>query len=128
MAVIDSFANMECIINGHRFVGWAAEDPPFEFDYEDAVDTEFGPDGALYAMGMPSLGGTWTFKMFPRRRLRNGQCSRNRRARMRTLQAVGSCSMTGCCRSLPSARRTGWKAALSCGFQRWRFPALPTKG
>ena len=65
MAVIDSFANMECIINGHRFVGWAAEDPPFEFDYEDAVDTEFGPDGALYAMGMPSLGGTWTFKMFP---------------------------------------------------------------
>ena len=65
MAVVDSFANLECIVNGHRFQAWAAEDPPFDFDYEDAVDTEFGPDGALYAMGMPSLGGTWTFKMFP---------------------------------------------------------------
>ena len=26
---------------------------------------KLGPDGALYAMGMPAFGGMWTFKMFP---------------------------------------------------------------
>ena len=80
MAAIDSFANMECIISGHRFVGWAAEDPPFEFDYEDAVDDRNSDRTAHCTQwGCLSLGGTWTFKMFPDRRLpRNGQCSRNR--------------------------------------------------
>lgn len=65
MAAIDSFASVEIIINGHRFTAWADEDPPFEFEYEESSDRSRGPDGGLYAMGVPNYGGTFTFKMFP---------------------------------------------------------------
>ena len=65
MAQSESFAHIELILNGHRFTGWADEDPPFEFDFEESSDRTRGADGGMYALGMPTYGGTFTFKMFP---------------------------------------------------------------
>ena len=65
MAQLESFAHLECIINGFRFVGWADEDPPFEFGNEESSERTRGPDGGLYAVGIPKFGDTFTFKMFP---------------------------------------------------------------
>ena len=64
MAQIESYAHLEVIINGHRFTGWADEDPPFEFDFEESSERTRGSDGGLYALGLPVYGGTFTFKMF----------------------------------------------------------------
>ena len=65
MASIESFAHIECIINGFRFTGWADEDPPYEFEYESSSTRTRGPDGGLYALGLTMYGGMWTFKMMP---------------------------------------------------------------
>ena len=65
MAQLESFAHLELILNGFRFSGWADEDPPFEFDFEESSERTRGADGGLYALGMPTYGGTFTFKVFP---------------------------------------------------------------
>ena len=64
MAQLESFAHLECIINGFRFSGWADEDPPFEFDFDDSAEFTEGADGGMYVLGMPAFGGGFTFKMF----------------------------------------------------------------
>ena len=53
------------MLNGHRFVGWAEDDPPYEFEYEDASELKRGQDGGLYGMSMPSFGGILTIKLQP---------------------------------------------------------------
>ena len=58
-------SHLECIINGHRFVGWASDNPPYEFNFEDAVEVEEGQDGGLYGIGLPRLGGEAVFKLMP---------------------------------------------------------------
>ena len=60
-----SNSNIECIINGHTFNGWADEDPPWEFEQDDAAEIFDGADGGMYASGMTRLGGTFRFKMSP---------------------------------------------------------------
>ena len=53
-----------------------------------------GADGGLYALGMPTYGGTWTFKVFfhgPSRR--NGPCRMSKCARTRTRTAARSASI-----------------------------------
>lgn len=65
MVLQQSFAHIQCIINGHRFEGWADEDPPYEFDYEESSDRTIGRDGGLYVLGLPMFGGGFTFKMQP---------------------------------------------------------------
>ena len=88
MAQLESFAHLELILNGFRFSGWADEDPPFEFDFEESSERTRGADGGLYALGMPTYGGTFTFKVFPTARRRNGPCNRSRCAR--TLTRMGN--------------------------------------
>lgn len=65
MAQSESFAHIECIIDGHTFTGWSDEDPPVEFDFESSSDRKRGADGGLYSKGMPNYGGVFKFKMFP---------------------------------------------------------------
>ena len=65
MAQLLSQSHIECIINGHRFTNWANEDPPYDFEEEDAIETETGSDGGLYVHGMPKFGAIFVFKMFP---------------------------------------------------------------
>ena len=60
-----SHAHVELIINGHRFVGWAEDDPPYEWEFEDAAEFKEGQDGGLYGIGNPRLGGVLTFKLQP---------------------------------------------------------------
>lgn len=60
-----SHAHIECILNGHRVIGWAEEDPPYEFEYEDAAEYVEGHDGGLYGLGRPRLGGTFMLKLQP---------------------------------------------------------------
>ena len=64
MAQNESIAHISIILNGHRLTGWADEDPPFAFEYEESSERTRGADGGLYAMGMPTYGGTFTFKVF----------------------------------------------------------------
>ena len=63
MTMQQSFAQIKVIINGHEFEGWADEDPPYEFDFEESSTRSIGRDGGLYALGEPMFGGQWTFKM-----------------------------------------------------------------
>ena len=65
MPAQESFSHIVCHINGHTFGGWANEDPPYEFDFDESSDRQRGADGALYSKGMPVYGGTFTFKVFP---------------------------------------------------------------
>lgn len=65
MAQTESFAHIQLILNGHRFVAYADEDPPIDFEYESSSDRVRGADGGLYARGMPNYGGMMTFKMLP---------------------------------------------------------------
>ena len=65
MAHSDSFATIEVIIQGHRFMGWSDDDPPLEFSDEDGNEFSVGADGGLYAIGNPQFGTEMTFKVFP---------------------------------------------------------------
>lgn len=60
-----SHAHLEVTINGHEVVGWAEDDPPYEFEEEDLVETKRGQDGGLYGLSMPHLGGDITLKLSP---------------------------------------------------------------
>ena len=62
---LKAHSHIECIINGHRFTGWASDDPPYDFEQDDAAEYEEGADGGLYGLGRPRLGGTFIFKMQP---------------------------------------------------------------
>ena len=60
-----SHAHIECLINGHRFTGWAEDDPPYEWEFEEAAEFVEGQDGGLYGVSMPRLGCGFMFKMAP---------------------------------------------------------------
>ena len=60
-----SHAHIQCILNGHRVTGWAEDDPPYAFEFEDAAELVEGQDGGLYGVGMPRLGGTFRFMVQP---------------------------------------------------------------
>lgn len=54
MSALDSNAQRELILNGHRFSGFAAVDNPIEYERPgDFIDVERGQDGTLYAMTNP---------------------------------------------------------------------------
>ena len=61
---IQSFAHLDLIINGHRFVGWADEDPPIDWEFEDMNEVAHGADGGAYILSKPDLGGMMTVKLF----------------------------------------------------------------
>ena len=63
MVTQHSFAHIKVILNGFSFSGWADEDPPYDFDFEESSDRTHGRDGALYVLGIPMYGGVFTFKM-----------------------------------------------------------------
>ena len=66
MSQILSNAHIECIINGHRMVGLADEDRPFEFPSgEDMVDVSTGPDGGVYGTNTAMFGGPFTVRVQP---------------------------------------------------------------
>ena len=58
-----SFAQIKCIINGEEFQGWADDDPPYTFTFEESTERTMGRDGALYALGLPMYGGQFEFRM-----------------------------------------------------------------
>lgn len=60
-----SHAHVECIINDHRFVGWAEDDPPYEFETEDAAEFRMGQDGGLYGLSRPMFGCIFRFRLTP---------------------------------------------------------------
>ena len=60
-----SHSHIECLINGHRFTGWAEDDPPYSWEYEDAVELKKGQDGGLYGNSMPEFGGIYNFMVEP---------------------------------------------------------------
>ena len=60
-----SHAHIDLRLNGHRFNGWAEDDPPYEWEIEDAVEFKEGQDGGLYGVSMPRLGGVLRLKLAP---------------------------------------------------------------
>ena len=60
-----SHSHIECLINGFRFTGWAEDDPPYSWEFEDAAEFKKGQDGGLYGMSMPEFGGIFRFMMNP---------------------------------------------------------------
>ena len=60
-----SHAHIELILNGHRIVGWADDDPPYEFESEEAAEYKRGQDGGLYGRSMQSFGAKLTIKLDP---------------------------------------------------------------
>ena len=65
MAQLKSHRHIELVLNGHRFTGWSDDDPPYEFEYEDSIETKTGQDGGLYGSSKPNFGATLTFKLSP---------------------------------------------------------------
>ena len=65
MSNLRSHAHIHIILNGHRFSGWADDDPPYEFETEEAAEFKRGQDGGLYGRSMQSFGATLTFKLDP---------------------------------------------------------------
>ena len=59
-----SFAHLDLIINGFRFVGWSDDDPPIDWAFEDMNEITHGGDGGVYLMSKPMFGGTMTVKLF----------------------------------------------------------------
>ena len=65
MSQLRSHNDIECIVSGHRFVGWSDDDPPYDIEIEESSERKRGHDGTLYGLSMPSYGGTFTWKMSP---------------------------------------------------------------
>lgn len=60
-----SHAHIKVVINGHVFVSWSDDDPPYDFESEDAAELKRGQDGGLWGLGMPSFGAVFKFMMQP---------------------------------------------------------------
>ena len=66
MTQILNRADLVVILNGHRFVGWAAEERPWQWpDPEDMYELETGADAGLYGMANTMLGGICTARLSP---------------------------------------------------------------
>ena len=61
---IQSFAHLDLILNGHRFEGWANEDPPIDWEFDDLNEVSWGQDGGVYLLSKPMFGGYMTVKVF----------------------------------------------------------------
>ena len=57
-----SHSHIDFILNGHRFGGWAEDNPPYDFEYESATETQHGQDGGVFVLGIPMFGLIATFK------------------------------------------------------------------
>ena len=53
------------ILNGHRFSGFADEDPPVDFEVPEIATANFGKDGGLYTNDTGKRGGELTVKLLP---------------------------------------------------------------
>ena len=60
-----SHAHLEVILNGHMVSGWADDDPPYEWEFEEANEFKTGQDGGLYGLSKPEFGGVLTLKLTP---------------------------------------------------------------
>ena len=56
MARQRSHAQLSIIINGHRLVGFAEEDQPYEFEWPDLADINTGADGGKYGRAISDFG------------------------------------------------------------------------
>ena len=56
MAIQRSHAHLEIILAGHRVVGFADEDQPYEFDWPNLRDGIVGADGGHYARAVANFG------------------------------------------------------------------------
>lgn len=65
MATIFSWRQIQLLLNGHRFTGFADEDPAVEFDSVDLAEITTGRDGTLHADDTGVLGGPVTIKLLP---------------------------------------------------------------
>ena len=65
MSHLLSHAYRNTVLNGHRFVLLAGEEPPVDFEFEDSAEVERGPDGTLNGLGNARLGGEMTVMVQP---------------------------------------------------------------
>ena len=63
MTIQRSNAQISVILNDHRVIGWAEEDPPYEFEWPDLADIKTGADGGKYGMAIPDFGCGFTLKL-----------------------------------------------------------------
>ena len=63
MAIQRSHAHLEIIIAGHRMVGFADEDQPYEFEWPELRDGIVGADGGHYSRAVPDFGGMITIRL-----------------------------------------------------------------
>ena len=60
-----SHAHIRCILNGHLVVGFAEDDPPYEWEFEDSAEYKKGQDGGQYGRSIPTYGGLLRLKIQP---------------------------------------------------------------
>ena len=66
MTQLLAHAHRELILNGFRINdGWADNDPPIDFEFEDAIEEKTGQDGGSYGLSKPSLGCIMTIFLQP---------------------------------------------------------------
>ena len=63
MAIQRSHAHLSIIIDGHRFVSYADEDQPYEFDWPTLRDGSTGADGAHYSRAIADFGCMITIRL-----------------------------------------------------------------
>ena len=62
---LPAHAHVDLLLNGHRVVGWAEDDPPYDWDYEESSQRKRGQDGTLYGLSLPAFGGTFRGMLQP---------------------------------------------------------------
>ena len=61
-----SHAHTKIVVNDHTFVGYAKEDPPYDFEVDgDLIETTIGPDGGVYGLALANFGGSLMVKLAP---------------------------------------------------------------
>ena len=63
MAIQRSHAHLSIIIGGHRFVSFADEDQPYEFEWPSLRDGMVGADGAHYSRAIADFGCMLTIRL-----------------------------------------------------------------
>lgn len=63
MAIQRSHAHLEIIIDGHRFVSYADEDQPYEFEWPVLREGTTGADGAHYSRAIADFGCMLTIRL-----------------------------------------------------------------
>lgn len=63
MVVQRSHAHLEIILNGHRIVGFADEDQPYEFEWPELDEPMTGADGGSYGRAIADFGCLLTLRL-----------------------------------------------------------------